>query len=48
MVYDPSVLPKVASSTNPNTDVYIGPSAFSEVETQNIKWLLNIYPARAI
>lgn len=31
------------TSCNPCSDVYCGPSAFSEPETRNVKWLLDTY-----
>lgn len=35
----------IQNSTDPcDHDVYIGPSAFSEPETQNVKWLLDQHP----
>ncbi len=32
------------TSTNPCTDVFVGPNAFSEPETQNVKTLLDTFP----
>lgn len=33
-----------ATSDDPCSDVFHGPSAFSEPETRNVKWLLDTYP----
>jgi murein tripeptide amidase MpaA len=37
----------VVSSTNPADDIYIGPSAASEPETQNVVWILDQNPGIA-
>jgi murein tripeptide amidase MpaA len=34
----------VNTSTDPSSLVYRGPSAFSEVETRNVRWVLDSYP----
>jgi len=35
---------KVSASDNPCDEVYVGPAAESEAETQNVVWLLDRYP----
>lgn len=43
-LFSPDCLDAVATSNKPRNETYCGPSAFSEPETRNVRWLLDHLP----